>query len=88
MTTTNTIIVGAGVSGIAMAHTLKCRLGYTDFEASSNMIQQANAMVDNFLRSLKNAIPLEALGKPIHILDGKAQEYHTLSNTLTALKRL
>ncbi|KAI1874207.1 uncharacterized protein JN550_002786 [Neoarthrinium moseri] len=32
MATKNTIIVGAGVSGIAMAHTLKCKLGYTDFE--------------------------------------------------------
>ncbi|KAJ0119957.1 hypothetical protein J7T55_000807 [Diaporthe amygdali] len=28
----NTIIVGAGVSGIAMAHTLKHKLGYTNFE--------------------------------------------------------
>lgn len=36
MTAKNTIIIGAGVSGIAMAHTLKCRLGYTDFEVSSN----------------------------------------------------
>ncbi|KAI3394967.1 hypothetical protein diail_2025 [Diaporthe ilicicola] len=32
MSTKNTIIIGAGVSGIAMAHTLKCRLGYKDFE--------------------------------------------------------
>ncbi|KAL1877871.1 hypothetical protein Daus18300_002224 [Diaporthe australafricana] len=32
MAAKNTIIIGAGVSGIAMAHTLKCRLGYTDFE--------------------------------------------------------
>lgn len=35
MTVTNTIIIGAGVSGIAMAHTLKCELGYTDFEVGS-----------------------------------------------------
>lgn len=27
-----TIIIGAGVGAIAMAHTLKCKLGYTDFE--------------------------------------------------------
>ena len=27
-----TIIVGAGVAGIAMAHTLKWKLGYSDFE--------------------------------------------------------
>jgi hypothetical protein len=30
----NTIIIGAGASGIAMAHSLKCRLGYNDFEVS------------------------------------------------------
>ncbi|KAK1763980.1 FAD/NAD(P)-binding domain-containing protein [Phialemonium atrogriseum] len=28
----NTIIIGGGVAGIAMAHTLKWKLGYTDFE--------------------------------------------------------
>lgn len=27
-----TIILGAGIGAIAMAHTLKCQLGYTDFE--------------------------------------------------------
>lgn len=36
MSAKNTIIIGAGVSGIAMAHTLRCRLGYTDFEVGSD----------------------------------------------------
>lgn len=35
MTANNTIIIGAGVSGIAMAHTLKCNLGYTNFEVGT-----------------------------------------------------
>jgi NADH dehydrogenase FAD-containing subunit len=29
-----TIIVGAGVAGIAMGHTLKWKLGYNNFEVS------------------------------------------------------
>lgn len=32
MSSPKTIIVGAGVAGIAMAHTLKVKLGYSDFE--------------------------------------------------------
>lgn len=32
MTAPKTIIIGGGVSGIAMAHTLKWKIGYTNFE--------------------------------------------------------
>lgn len=32
MEETGVIILGAGVAGIAMAHTLKYQLGYDDFE--------------------------------------------------------
>jgi cation diffusion facilitator CzcD-associated flavoprotein CzcO len=31
-TSRNAIIIGGGPSGIALAHTLKCRLGFDDFE--------------------------------------------------------
>lgn len=37
METQNVIIIGGGVAGIAMAHTLKCRLGHTDFEVSTDI---------------------------------------------------
>jgi cation diffusion facilitator CzcD-associated flavoprotein CzcO len=68
----NTIIIGAGVSGIAMAHTLRCRLGYTDFEVYSGSTIMT-VVADSLSRSLRSAIPLEARGKSIHILDGKSQ---------------
>lgn len=32
MTSPNTIIIGGGVAAVAMAHTLKHKLGYTNFE--------------------------------------------------------
>jgi len=37
-----TIIVGAGVAGIAMSHTLKWKLGYNDFEVSIILIPHMN----------------------------------------------
>ncbi|KAH6869051.1 hypothetical protein B0T10DRAFT_418998 [Thelonectria olida] len=37
MSTAPTIIIGGGAAAIAMAHTLKCKLGYTDFEALTNI---------------------------------------------------
>lgn len=73
MAAKNTIIIGAGVSGIAMAHTLRCRLGYTDFEVSAYCRITA-FMTDNFSRSLKSVIQLEVLGKPTLIPDGESEE--------------
>jgi cation diffusion facilitator CzcD-associated flavoprotein CzcO len=36
MSAPKTIVVGAGIAGIAMGHTLKWKLGYSNFEVCNN----------------------------------------------------
>jgi cation diffusion facilitator CzcD-associated flavoprotein CzcO len=69
MSTPNVIIVGGGAAAIAMAHTLKHKLGFNNFEAYVSTFPLWNA-TNNATRSLRSAKDLEVLGGSTPIQDG------------------
>ena len=90
----NTIIIGAGVAGIAMAHTLKWRLGYTDFEVSQSPWRRSwrprkacrlfgKLDNDTVIRYTRSGKDWEGLGERTRILVG---EYNLLTYKLAGLK--
>ena len=67
MSAPKTIIVGAGVAGIAMGHTLKWKLGYSNFEVGDIPGGSSRTDLARFSRSVK---VLEGLGEQILIQAG------------------
>jgi hypothetical protein len=67
------IIIGAGPSGIAMAHKLKQKLGFNDFTVSrtSDCLHQRKYLTSE-CRSTRNWMDLAELGGQIYILGGNA----------------
>ncbi len=76
------IIIGAGPSGIAMAHSLKHKLNINNFTVRAQSCF-ANfyilfAFLTSILRYTRSSMDLEALGEKILILDGISSYLHVL----------
>lgn len=71
---TNAIIIGAGPSGIAMAHKLKQKLGFDDFMVCCDFSTFHRLFLQYLLttdRSMRNWMERVAHGEPIYTLDGE-----------------
>lgn len=62
------IVIGAGPSGIALAHSLKCKLGFDDFTVSVVTMGAARIGTELGSRSMTRRMALEAHGEQIPIL--------------------
>lgn len=70
MSAPNTIIIGGGVAAIAMAHTLKCKLGYNDFAVGQSW-HILGAKLTVFFRSMRSGTVQEEHGSPTHTRAGE-----------------
>lgn len=65
------IIIGAGPSGIAMAHSLKHKLGFDNFAVRDAILELLLLLLIRSNRSTRNWMARAVHGEQIHILDGK-----------------
>lgn len=84
-----TIIVGGGVGAIAMAHTLKCKLGYTNFEVRLQGVCILKFTTPDIClnRSTTSEKAWEEPGRQTPILDGELAISHTTGKHLAYEKQ-